>query len=155
MAKLVSSIDTSSEDFRTNAQAMAELVRDLTDKRAEIARGGPAKARERHHARGKLLARERVNQLLDPGSPFLEIAAMAAFGMYEDEIHAAGLIAGIDLRSSREFTRSVVEGLKGRRVLAGATGRGGHVLKVRPPLAWTEVHADRFVSALREVLDTL
>jgi 3-methylcrotonyl-CoA carboxylase beta subunit len=95
MAKLVSSIDTSSEDFRTNAQAMAELVRDLTDKRAEIARGGPAKARERHHARGKLLARERVNQLLDPGSPFLEIAAMAAFGMYEDEIHAAGLIAGI------------------------------------------------------------
>jgi 3-methylcrotonyl-CoA carboxylase beta subunit len=95
MAKLVSSIDTSSEDFRTNAQTMAELVRDLTDKRAEIARGGPAKARERHHARGKLLARERVNQLLDPGSPFLEIAAMAAFGMYEDEIHAAGLIAGI------------------------------------------------------------
>jgi 4-aminobutyrate aminotransferase-like enzyme/Ser/Thr protein kinase RdoA (MazF antagonist) len=71
------------------------------------------------------------------------------------EVRGTGLIAGIDLRSSREFTRSVVEGLKGRRVLAGATGRGGHVLKVRPPLAWTEVHADRFVSALREVLDTL
>jgi 3-methylcrotonyl-CoA carboxylase beta subunit len=95
MAKLVSSIDTGSEDFRTNAEAMAELVRDLTDKRAEIARGGPSKARERHHARGKLLARERVNQLLDPGSPFLEIAPMAAFGMYEDSIHAAGLISGI------------------------------------------------------------
>jgi 3-methylcrotonyl-CoA carboxylase beta subunit len=95
MAKLVSSIDVNSNDFRANAEAMAALVRDLIDKRAAIARGGPAKARERHHARGKLLARERVNQLLDPGSPFLEIAAMAAFGMYEDEIHAAGLIAGI------------------------------------------------------------
>jgi 4-aminobutyrate aminotransferase-like enzyme len=71
------------------------------------------------------------------------------------EVRGTGLIAGIDLRSSREFTRSVVEGLKARRVLAGATGRGGHVLKVRPPLAWTEVHADRFVAALREVLDTL
>ena len=56
-----------------------------------IAEGGPAKARERHQSRGKLLARERVNQLLDPGSPFLELAPLAAFGMYEDQIHAAGL----------------------------------------------------------------
>ena len=95
MAKLTSSIDIHTAEFQANAQAMAELVRDLTDKRAAIAEGGPAKARERHQSRGKLLARERVNQLLDPGSPFLELAPLAAFGMYEDQIHAAGLISGI------------------------------------------------------------
>jgi 3-methylcrotonyl-CoA carboxylase beta subunit len=95
MAKLTSAIDTASPEFRANQEAMAALVGDLLEKRAAIARGGPAKARERHQARGKLTARDRVNQLLDPGSPFLEIAPMAAFGMYEDQIHAAGLIAGI------------------------------------------------------------
>ena len=61
MAKLTSSIDIHTAEFQANAQAMAELVRDLTDKRAAIAEGGPAKARERHQSRGKLLARERVN----------------------------------------------------------------------------------------------
>ena len=95
MAKLTSAIDTASPEFRANQEAMAALVGDLLEKRAAIAKGGPAKARERHQARGKLTARDRVNQLLDPGSPFLEIAPMAAFGMYEDPIHAAGLIAGI------------------------------------------------------------
>ena len=69
MAKLTSSIDIHTAEFQANAQAMAELVRDLTDKRAAIAEGGPAKARERHQSRGKLLARDRVNQLLDPGTP--------------------------------------------------------------------------------------
>ena len=95
MAKLTSAIDSASPEFRANQEAMAALVGDLLEKRAAIARGGPAKARERHQARSKLTARDRVNQLLDPGSPFLEIAPMAAFGMYEDQIHAAGLIAGI------------------------------------------------------------
>jgi 3-methylcrotonyl-CoA carboxylase beta subunit len=95
MAKLTSAIDTASPEFRANQEAMAALTADLLEKRAAIAKGGPAKARERHQSRGKLLARDRVNQLLDPGSPFLEIAPMAAFGMYEDAIHAAGLLAGI------------------------------------------------------------
>ncbi len=84
MAKLTSAIDSASPEFRANQEAMAALVGDLLEKRAAIAKGGPAKARERHQARGKLTARDRVNQLLDPGSPFLEIAPMAAFGMYED-----------------------------------------------------------------------
>ena len=61
MAKLTSSIDIHTAEFQANAQAMAELVRDLTDKRAAIAEGGPAKARERHLSRGKLLPRERVD----------------------------------------------------------------------------------------------
>jgi 3-methylcrotonyl-CoA carboxylase beta subunit len=95
MAKLTSAVDASSPEFRANREAMAALVGDLLEKRAAIAGGGPEKARARHQSRGKLLARDRVNQLLDPGSPFLEIAPMAAYGMYEDQIHAAGLIAGI------------------------------------------------------------
>ena len=95
MAKLTSAVVASSPEFRANREAMAALVGDLLEKRAAIAGGGPEKARARHQSRGKLLARDRVNQLLDPGSPFLEIAPMAAFGMYEDQIHAAGLIAGI------------------------------------------------------------
>src|SRR5215470_17891164 len=95
MAKLTSAIDISSPEFRANREAMAALIGDLVDQRTAIAGGGPAKARERHQSRGKLLARDRVNQLLDAGSPFLEIAPMAAWGMYEDQIHAAGLIAGI------------------------------------------------------------
>jgi 4-aminobutyrate aminotransferase-like enzyme/Ser/Thr protein kinase RdoA (MazF antagonist) len=73
-------------------------------------------------------------------------------------VRGYGLIAGIDLRESpggggRAFTRGVVEGLRQRRVLAGNTGRGGDVLKVRPPLAWEEEHVERFVAALRTVLD--
>jgi 4-aminobutyrate aminotransferase-like enzyme len=72
-------------------------------------------------------------------------------------VRGYGLIAGIDLRESaagggRAFTRSVVEGLRNRRVLAGSTGPRGDVLKVRPPLAWEEEHADLFVASLREVL---
>jgi 4-aminobutyrate aminotransferase-like enzyme/Ser/Thr protein kinase RdoA (MazF antagonist) len=75
-------------------------------------------------------------------------------------VRGYGLLAGVDLRESptgggRLFTRAVVEGLRDRRVLAGATGRGGDVLKVRPPLAWEEEHADQFVAVLREVLLSL
>jgi 3-methylcrotonyl-CoA carboxylase beta subunit len=82
--------------------AWQELREDLLSKRAQAALGGPAKARERHLARGKLLPRERVARLLDPGSPFLELGALAAFGQYEDAIHGAGLITGIGRVSGRE-----------------------------------------------------
>ena len=67
-----------------------------------MAEGGPAKARERHLARGKLLPRERVTRLLDPGAPFLELGALAAHGMYEDAIHGAGIITGIGRVEGRE-----------------------------------------------------
>jgi 3-methylcrotonyl-CoA carboxylase beta subunit len=72
------------------------------ERRSAAALGGNEKARARHSARGKLLPRERVMRLLDPGSAFLEIGALAAFGMYDDEIHGAGMIAGIGRVSGRE-----------------------------------------------------
>src|SRR5690349_17675693 len=78
------------------------LVQRLRDKLAAAALGGPQRARDRHVARGKLLPRDRVDGLLDPGSPFLELAALAADGMYDDECPGAGMIAGIGRVSGRE-----------------------------------------------------
>src|SRR5882762_1828415 len=81
---------------------MRRLVQDLETKRAEAALGGPQRSRERHAARGKLLPRERVLRLIDAGSPFLELSPLAAFGMYEDAIHAAGIITGIGRIEGRD-----------------------------------------------------
>ncbi|HET9902753.1 MAG TPA: carboxyl transferase domain-containing protein [Xanthobacteraceae bacterium] len=81
---------------------MRALAAELQQRRAEAARGGPARARERHVARGKLLPRERVMSLIDPGSPFLELSPLAANGMYDDAIHAAGIITGIGRIEGRE-----------------------------------------------------
>lgn len=78
------------------------LVEQLRAKLATAALGGPERARQRHVDRGKLLPRDRVDGLLDPGSPFLEIAALAADGMYDDECPGAGMIAGIGRVSGRE-----------------------------------------------------
>ncbi|RUP34529.1 MAG: methylcrotonoyl-CoA carboxylase [Mycolicibacterium sp.] len=78
------------------------LVADLKDRLAVAALGGSERSRERHVGRGKLLPRDRVNGLLDPGSPFLEIAPLAAGGMYDDECPGAGMIAGIGRVSGRE-----------------------------------------------------
>ncbi len=102
MAKLASSIDTQSKEFRANAEAMRALTRELGEKRAEAALGGNSRARERHTARGKLLPRERVTRLIDPGTPFLELSPLAANGMYDDAIHAAGIITGIGRIEGRE-----------------------------------------------------
>ncbi|RMI30986.1 carboxyl transferase domain-containing protein [Nocardia stercoris] len=85
-----------------NRAAHQALVAELRDKQATAALGGSASSRERHVARGKLLPRERVNQLLDPGSPFLELSALAAGGMYGDDCPGAGVIAGIGRVSGRE-----------------------------------------------------
>jgi 3-methylcrotonyl-CoA carboxylase beta subunit len=78
-----------------NARVNAALAAELRSRVRAAALGGPEAIRARHTARGKLLPRERVNRLLDPGSPFLEIGQLAAFGMYEDEAPGAGVIAGI------------------------------------------------------------
>jgi 3-methylcrotonyl-CoA carboxylase beta subunit len=100
MRELPTKLNPRSEDFARNAQAMRALVDDLRAKTAEVALGGGEAARARHTARGKLLPRERVELLLDPGTPFLEIAPLAALGMYKekdgrDAAPAAGMIAGI------------------------------------------------------------
>src|ERR1700741_3673815 len=78
------------------------LVAELNTKLAAAALGGNERARERHLSRGKLLPRERVMRLLDPGSPFLELSPLAAGGMYDDAIHGAGLITGIGRIEGRE-----------------------------------------------------
>ncbi|MDX2238546.1 MAG: carboxyl transferase domain-containing protein, partial [Hyphomonadaceae bacterium] len=102
MAKITSMFDVNGAEARANAQAMAVLVEDLRIRREEAALGGPKRARERHVARGKLLPRDRVMTLLDPGAPFLELSPLAANGMYGDAIHGAGLITGIGRVSGRE-----------------------------------------------------
>src|SRR5499427_8964028 len=102
MAILDRAVDTKSLEFRANAAQMRELVEELGRRRAEAAMGGPARARERHAGRGKLLPRERVLRLIDPGTPFLELSPLAALGMYEDAIHGAGLITGIGRVEGRE-----------------------------------------------------
>ncbi|WP_375384443.1 carboxyl transferase domain-containing protein [uncultured Microbacterium sp.] len=85
----------------TGGEAQAALARDLRERLATASLGGPASSRERHVARGKLLPRERVDRLLDEGSPFIEIAPLAAAGLYDDEAPAAGVIAGIGLVHGR------------------------------------------------------
>jgi 3-methylcrotonyl-CoA carboxylase beta subunit len=102
VAAIASQIETSSDDFQANRSAMAALVEELHQRRAEAALGGPARTRERHLERGKLLPRERVLRLIDPGSPFLELSPLAAYGMYDDAIHGAGLITGIGRIAGRE-----------------------------------------------------
>ena len=81
---------------------MRALIAELEQQRAQAAAGGPPRARERHLARGKLLPRERVMALIDPGAPFLELSPLAANGMYDDAIHAAGIITGIGRVAGRE-----------------------------------------------------
>ncbi len=102
MLKLATKINPDAPEFHGNAKAMRALVGDLRAKVGVIAKGGSERSRERHLARGKLLSRERVERLLDPGTPFLEIGQFAAYEVYEDNVPAAGMIAGIGRVSGRE-----------------------------------------------------
>jgi len=100
MSTLSTQLNARSEDFKANAAAMRLLVDDLNARLAKIALGGGEDARRKHLSRGKLLPRDRVERLLDPGTPFLEIAPLAALGMYpekggQDAAPGAGMIAGI------------------------------------------------------------
>lgn len=95
MPVLKSALNLQSADARANATAMAQLVADLKRILGDIGGGGGAEARERHVSRGKLLPRERIQLLLDPGTPFLELSALAAYGVYPENIPAAGLLTGI------------------------------------------------------------
>ncbi|MCX7556214.1 methylcrotonoyl-CoA carboxylase [Xanthomonadaceae bacterium JHOS43] len=115
MTRLTSQISSGSDTFRTNAQAMREQLDELHALAARIAQGGSDAARQKHIARGKLLARERIDALLDPGSPFLEIAPLAANGMYDDDVPCAGMVAGIGR----------IEGVECVIVANDATVKGG------------------------------
>ena len=100
--RLRSQLDPSGAVYARNAEAMGVATRDLRARLDQVRQGGPVASRERHVARGKLLPRERVDALLDPGSPFLELSALAAGGMYEDQAPGAGIITGVGRVSGRE-----------------------------------------------------
>ncbi|MFM8586302.1 MAG: carboxyl transferase domain-containing protein, partial [Gammaproteobacteria bacterium] len=102
MTVIESTVDRNSAEFATRSAAMRELVADLRRKLDEVAAGGGAQARERHVGRGKLLPRERIELLLDAGTPFLEFSPLAADGLYGGEAPAAGLITGIGRIAGRE-----------------------------------------------------
>ncbi len=102
MPVIPTALDRRSDAFRANEAAMRALVADLRAKSAAIGEGGDEASRKRHQGRGKLLARERVRLLLDPGSPFLELSAFGAYGMYDGAVPAAGIVTGIGRISGRE-----------------------------------------------------
>ena len=102
MSTIRSTLNPRSREYQASAQVMAGLVADLRGKVEQIAQGGGAAAREKHVSRGKLLPRERVRNLLDVGSPFLELSQLAAWNMYENQVPAAGIITGIGRVSGRE-----------------------------------------------------
>ncbi|MEO5611744.1 MAG: carboxyl transferase domain-containing protein, partial [Sphingomicrobium sp.] len=95
-------VSTSDEAFRARAEHNRALAEKLRGDVAQAALGGTKKSRERHVSRGKLLPRERVERLLDPGSPLLEIGQLAAFDLYDGEVPGAGMIAGIGRVAGRQ-----------------------------------------------------
>jgi 3-methylcrotonyl-CoA carboxylase beta subunit len=99
---LTSSLDKRSETYAENRRHMQGLVDDLRSALSHIERGGDERSRKRHEARGKLLPRERVRRLLDPGSPFLELSPLAAHGVYDTEVPASGILTGVGRVSGRE-----------------------------------------------------
>ena len=115
MTILKSQLATGSEAFRANAEAMRSQLDAVNARAAVIAQGGGEKARQKHRSRGKLMVRDRIDALLDPGSPFLEIAPFAATGMYEDAVPCAGMVAGIGR----------IEGVECVIVANDATVKGG------------------------------
>jgi 3-methylcrotonyl-CoA carboxylase beta subunit len=102
MTILKTGIDTRDLSFADNADAMRVLVADLRDKVHAIKQGGGDRARDRHLSRGKLLPRDRVRTLLDPGTPYLELSQLAAFDVYPEQIPAAGILTGIGRVAGRE-----------------------------------------------------
>ena len=97
-----SKIDPDTEGFKNNFQYHQNLAQQLKNDLAKVSEGGKEFSRQLHQSRGKLLPRERVNRLLDSGSPFLEISPMAAYGLYENEVPAAGIICGLGRVGGRE-----------------------------------------------------
>ena len=102
MTRLTSALDPASDAFKANAEHHRRLADDLRARVAKAALGGPETSRARHVSRGKLLPRDRVERLLDPGSAFLELGQLAANGLYDDDAPGAGLITGVGRVSGRE-----------------------------------------------------
>jgi 3-methylcrotonyl-CoA carboxylase beta subunit len=95
MSTIKSIINTSTEEFKSNRLAMEQLTGDLREKFSKLSLGGGEKSRQRHLDRGKLLPRDRIDQLIDPGSPFLELSQFAGYGMFDDESPCGSIITGL------------------------------------------------------------
>ncbi|UQY34111.1 methylcrotonoyl-CoA carboxylase [Pseudomonas fulva] len=115
MATLHTQLNTRSPEYAANRDAMRAQVEELRTLLARTREGGGAKAQARHTGKGKLLPRERIDRLLDPGSPFLEVGALAAYQVYDEEVAAAGVIAGIGR----------IEGVECMVIANDATVKGG------------------------------
>ncbi len=115
MTVIKSQLNPRSDEFRANAAAMRALVDDLRAKTAEVSLGGTAEHRKKHVARGKLLPRDRINALLDAGTPFLELSPMAGWGMYNNEVASGGVVTGIGR----------VQGIECMIIANDATVKGG------------------------------
>jgi len=102
MSKLVSSINPASDEFKANDAAMSAIIEDLRLVTAKARLGGEEDARKRHQDRGKMLVRDRIDSLLDPGSPFLELSPLAAYQVYEERVSAAGVVTGVGRIEGRE-----------------------------------------------------
>ena len=102
MPQLKTKLNAKSQEFVANTLQMQSLVNDLNSKMEKIAEGGGTTRNEKHLSRGKLLPRDRVHQLLDVGSPFLELSQFAAYDMYDNEVPAAGIITGIGIVNGQE-----------------------------------------------------
>jgi acetyl-CoA carboxylase carboxyltransferase component len=102
MFRIESKVDTQSQDYRQNLAHMTKVVAEYKERLAKVQAGGPAKSRELHKSRGKLLVRERLDKLFDRNTPFLELSALAANGMYEDEAPGASMVTGVGVVRGRE-----------------------------------------------------
>lgn len=133
MTQIISQLNPASSTYKENSLAMLQLVEQLENTVKKIALGGNEKARKRHLNHGKLLPRERIHQLLDPGSYFLELSQLAAFEVYKDDVPAAGIITGI----------GKVSGLECVIVANDATVKGGtyYPLTVKKHLRAQEIAA--------------
>ena len=102
MDVLETHVSPSSELFTTNVSRMARLIAELRERTAQVKEGGGPRYLERHRQQGKLPVRERIDRLLDPGSPFLELSPLAAWDLYDNEAPAAGIVTGVGRVSGRD-----------------------------------------------------
>ncbi len=99
MSRIQSRVDTRADAFTQNREHYAKLINTLRERTARAMLGGHEKLRDRHHERGKILARDRIDRLVDPATPFLELSTLAAYGQYGGEVHSAGVVTGIGIVS--------------------------------------------------------
>lgn len=140
MAKIRSQINSTDELFKTNQAAMQQQMAELSATLTKIQAGGSESARKRHLEQGKLLVRDRINQLVDPASPFLELSALAGAGLYEDEVPAGGVITGV----------GQIAGQQCMIVANDATVKGGtyYPISVKKHLRAQEIAAENHLPCL-------